>query len=612
MRRALFHAVAAWVLLQVLLGPRAADPLAGPDGLSTLLYSLGAALAWGLVVLLSHRTVTELPPIEITGDGLRGPFTAGGRRPFVPFRHLRIAHAWRHHGETRLVLGAEGGPAVGFPGSAFTDPQDAQRIADSVRRRIAALPQGEQQLVAMDRRAAVAERVQTTPIPATWGVAGVLVLIYALQAATGSLLDPLNDLAMGANSAHLVLAGEWQRLITANLLHANLLHLGLNLWGLVLLGRLLEPLLGSWRWLTYFGLTCLAGAAASALITQPWASLGASTGIAGLLGVYTVLIWGRREDFPTAPSKIFWIVLPAAFLIPALFFNVDHAGHAGGFALGAVLAAAELRGKDLLELRRLRRPAMVLLGAALAVLFLTVQTRAVIYTVTTPADRRLSLYEGLLEDPKTPPPLVNFAAWMTAVQPAATHQQLSVAKGAMERAVASLDEAELKDTQATLLYRLGDIDAAIDRERPLAAGDSERAAFYRSQLTRFELAGARASGPRMELPPGATAPQLVFYRDTAGSPQRIALVVPEDLAGTAFVIRGALVHGDRILGHLEGRSGRWPSGLSVADSLPEPLPEPLAEATEVILLAVDRLPESPTQAPVWTVEATDPEAVALP
>ncbi|MCB1057210.1 MAG: rhomboid family intramembrane serine protease, partial [Acidobacteria bacterium] len=487
-RRALFHAVAAWIVLLLVLNSQRADPVTDPIEPRTLLYGLGAALAWGLIVFLSHRPVTELPPIEITGDGLRGPFTAGGRRPFVPFRQLRIAHAWRHRGESRLVLGVEGGPAVGFPADAFTDPKDPQRIADSVRRRIAALPHGTEQLTAMDRRAEVAERVQTGKLPATWGVAAVLVLMYGLQVATGSLFDPLNDLALGANSSRLVLDGQWHRLFTANLLHAHPLHLGLNLWGLVLLGRLLEPLLGSWRWLTYFLLTCLAGATASALITRPWASLGASTGIAGLLGVYTVLIWSRRDDFPTAPSKIFWIALPAAFLIPAIVFNVDHAGHAGGLALGVALAALELHGQDLLELRHRRRLLMRILGASLAVLFVVFQVQAVAYAVSTPAQDRLSIYHGLLEDPATPAVIVNFSSWYTAVAPAASRSQLETARSAMERAVKDLEVAELEDTLATLDYRLGRFDDAIERELPLTRSSSPRAPFYRSQLTRFELA----------------------------------------------------------------------------------------------------------------------------
>lgn len=607
-RRGLLHALGAWLLLLLLLDGRG-DGFAAPSA-ETLLYSLGAALAWGLVVFLSHKSRGRVPPIELRDEGLRGPLWGGEEERTVPYRQLRIAHAWRLAGDSRLVLGVEGAPALAFPGGYFEDSAAPGRIAESIRRRIAELPGGDEQLRAMDRRAALAERIQTSRIPATRLIALVLAALFALQLAAGGPLDPVATLALGANSTALVAAGEWHRLITANLLHGGLLHLALNVWGLLLLGRLLEPLLGAWRFVTYFGLCCLAGAAASAAITRPWLSLGASTGVAGLLGVYCLFAWRRHEDFPTAPSRLFWLLLPLAFLLPALFFNVDHAAHAGGFLVGAALAAAELGAGDLLALARRRRGVFVALGAALATLFLGTQAWAIERTFGAGGVDRAALERVLLADPGTPPQIVNYAAWMRAVDPRARPDELAAARRAMQRAIEAEDSSELRDTLATLHYRLGELERAIELEAPLAAARGPRREFYRSQLARFELARARRDGPRLELPPGTGPPRLGLLDGvTAEAPlrPRIELVVPPELAGNALVVRGAVVAGERLLGTFDARSGRWPEGASLGE-----LPVPLAEATAVELLAVERPRATPEPSAAWSFDPIDPEVSPLP
>ncbi|MDY7095168.1 MAG: rhomboid family intramembrane serine protease, partial [Acidobacteriota bacterium] len=622
-RRGIFHAVAAWILLLFILDSSGDQPLATQGGLDTLLYSLGAAAAWGLIMFLTYKQPTRLPPIELHHDGVRGPFIGSAgkgqsalRR--VPYSQLRVAHCWRQQGEHRLILGVEGAPATGLPGRFFKDPEAPRRIADSIRQRIADLPGGEEQLAAMDRRAALAERIQKTPIPATLATSALLVLLFAIQVVSGGLFNPILSLGLGANSSTLVGAGQWQRLITANLLHGGLLHLGLNVWGLVLLGRLLEPLLGSWRWLAYFCLSCVAGAAASTWITQPWLSLGASTGLAGLLGVYTVFIWRRREDFPTAPSKLFWILLPAAFLLPALFFNVDHAAHAGGFLAGALLGALALGEPNLLHLRQRNRQGMAVLGAGLAIFFLGVQGWTLARFFTATPEQRAAMEMAVLDNPDTPPQIVNFAAWTSAIRPEATETELRASRDALSRALEQLKasaqeagsgadgEVELQDTLATLHYRLGDFDRAAELERPLAERRDERSAFYRSQLARFELARVREQGPWLELPPGSSAPRCELQ--ITNGERQATLVVPADLAGNALLVRGVILDGEAILGQFTARSGRWAAGANLSP----PLPAYLETASDVQLLTVERPERTPGPEASWSFEATDPEVAELP
>ncbi|MCB1057211.1 MAG: hypothetical protein KDD11_17050, partial [Acidobacteria bacterium] len=89
-----------------------------------------------------------------------------------------------------------------------------------------------------------------------------------------------------------------------------------------------------------------------------------------------------------------------------------------------------------------------------------------------------------------------------------------------------------------------------------------------------------------------------------GGEVHVALEVPEDLAGTGFVVRGALLQGDTILGHVEAWSGSWPSGSNQGARLRGAV----AGADRVTLIAVHRPSEPPAPEPVWKVEATDPDA----
>ena len=186
----------------------------------------------------------------------------------------------------------------------------------------------------------------------TYAFTAFCVAMFVVQAAWGAAALPFTEtsvrdmitrqLLLGANAPVLVWQGEYFRLATSNFLHANLLHIGANSLMLVALGSLVERIAGPWRLSIVFLVSCLGGAFFSAWFALADLSLGASTGVVGLLGAYA-LVWLRfRNDLPPAFSIPLssWITL---IVVNAVLWTampgIDHAAHLGGALAGAATVA---------------------------------------------------------------------------------------------------------------------------------------------------------------------------------------------------------------------------------------------------------------------------------
>lgn len=147
------------------------------------------------------------------------------------------------------------------------------------------------------------------------------------------------DWALGAKVPSLVANGEYWRLITANFLHGSIWHLFINLVGLMIMGRLVELFYGPVRLLILFVLASVGGAIASYLWT-PNMSLGASTGIMGLLGALIAhhTRYGRFLP-PRVAGSLPWLIGLAILqtFMDTQSQQVDMSGHLGGLATGYVL-----------------------------------------------------------------------------------------------------------------------------------------------------------------------------------------------------------------------------------------------------------------------------------
>jgi membrane associated rhomboid family serine protease len=142
----------------------------------------------------------------------------------------------------------------------------------------------------------------------------------------------------GALSRATVGDGEVWRLLTSGFIHAGLTHLLFNMLSLWILGSLLEPAVGRFRFLLIYFASLLAGSF-GALLAQPAGyTVGASGAIFGLLGAAIVVMRSRGIN-PMESGLVFWLGLNLVFSFTISGISIG--GHIGGL-VGGTLAALVL------------------------------------------------------------------------------------------------------------------------------------------------------------------------------------------------------------------------------------------------------------------------------
>ena len=174
----------------------------------------------------------------------------------------------------------------------------------------------------------------------TVGIIALCVLAYLASGrfgVSGGGGDALfRDLALFGPS---VADGEWWRLVTSGFLHAGLLHIAFNMYLLWILGRLLEPAVGSGRFAALY-VTALLWGSFGALLVEPNAvTVGASGAIFGLMGAAAVDL--RARGYSVLQSDIGILILLNLGLSFVLS-NISVGGHVGGLIGGALVGAVFL------------------------------------------------------------------------------------------------------------------------------------------------------------------------------------------------------------------------------------------------------------------------------
>jgi membrane associated rhomboid family serine protease len=197
----------------------------------------------------------------------------------------------------------------------------------------------------------------------TYVLIGINVLVWigsTLGGGVGTTSGSLTD--DGGVSQHFIADGEYWRLLTAGFLHAGLFHLATNMLSLWILGSMLEPAFGRWRFGLIYLVSLLCGSFGALLMSPDSVTVGASGAIFGLLGAAAVL--ARNRGFSLMESGLgIWIGLNLliTFTVP----NISVGGHVGGLVGGGLCALALV---DLPERLRVSRyvPATVcvVLGTA--------------------------------------------------------------------------------------------------------------------------------------------------------------------------------------------------------------------------------------------------------
>jgi membrane associated rhomboid family serine protease len=198
---------------------------------------------------------------------------------------------------------------------------------------------------------------------------GAPVVTYSLMSV--SVLVFIAELVLGGRFVSAIvyfapytLIEPW-RIVTHMFAHSPsfpYLHLVFNMLTLFLFGRVLESMLGRWRFLGLYAVSGLGGAVAVMLLSPDRPVLGASGAIFGLLAAYFVI---QRRLGLNNPSLLVLIVLNlgAGFILPGISWQA----HVGGLVVGAAVALVYMRTRRISQ-ARLQVLLVVAIAAVLVVM----------------------------------------------------------------------------------------------------------------------------------------------------------------------------------------------------------------------------------------------------
>jgi membrane associated rhomboid family serine protease len=177
----------------------------------------------------------------------------------------------------------------------------------------------------------------TGTAPATYALIAINVALYFAELATGSSAFSLG----GSVYEHLALfgplvdQGDWWRIVTGGFLHASIAHIALNMLALYFLGRLLEPAIGTPRFLAVYFVSLLAGSLGAMIVTPHSPTVGASGAIFGVMSAAFVM--ARHRGLEELASQIgFFVLINVVFTFGVTGISIG--AHIGGLIGGALAA----------------------------------------------------------------------------------------------------------------------------------------------------------------------------------------------------------------------------------------------------------------------------------
>lgn len=163
------------------------------------------------------------------------------------------------------------------------------------------------------------------------------VIVFIAEVATGvGLLGGTisgSIIEHGALSRFTVAGGDYWRLVTSGFLHANLIHIGFNMYVLYMLGQMLEPAIGRWRFLLIYFVSLLAGSFGALLLTKNGLTLGASGAVFGLAGAAVMVMRSRGLNVMQSGLPVF---IGINLLFTVTISGISIGGHLGGLVGGAL------------------------------------------------------------------------------------------------------------------------------------------------------------------------------------------------------------------------------------------------------------------------------------
>lgn len=431
-------------------------------------------------------------PIELLTTGLRWP---GRRRRSVYLAYRDLLHI---SATSRGLRVATTRGIYSVSRRRLGDPQAQLLLLAALRRRIAALPEGEARLARMERL----DRwfAEARPPRLTHALLVLCAALFGLQLWSDAVTQA------GALRPGLIGLEPW-RAVTGQFLHApfedipaflspHLIFNGIGLWAL---GGFIERQLRPARTVLVLAAAGFGAAWFSVLAAYPWV-IGASGLVMGLAGALLVMEFLRPERVPAPwrlPRALLVAVIAGDLLLTGGLPGVAVAAHLGGMLFGALATAWVTRSGPVgtpasLPIRGLAMASV----AASALCFV-----ALGWAVLAPEQATQRRANLLLETQEISPILLNDQAWTIAISERPSSDLLRLAERLAGRAVDATERRnpDLLDTLAEVLFQLGDEFEAVGLiEEAILL--SPREPYFREQRRRFLGERDRDDRP---LPPGS-------------------------------------------------------------------------------------------------------------
>lgn len=174
------------------------------------------------------------------------------------------------------------------------------------------------------------------------------ILVYLIEIIKSRNLIDINIytlIQMGAKINILINRGEIYRLITSTFLHGGIMHILFNMSALNIIGKEVEYIYGSKKYILIYILSALSGSLFSYLFNPNSVSVGASGAIFGLLGA--MLVFGLKEKNKIGKQYVKNILETLAInvIIGITISNIDNYAHLGGLIMGAISALILFKSK---------------------------------------------------------------------------------------------------------------------------------------------------------------------------------------------------------------------------------------------------------------------------
>lgn len=182
--------------------------------------------------------------------------------------------------------------------------------------------------------------------PATVTLIAINVIIFLAEMATGSggLSSTSSDLISDYGLVGALVAdGEPYRLLTAGFLHAGFMHVAFNMIALYFLGRVLEPSIGTVRFLMVYFASLFAGSLGAILLSSNIdVTVGASGAVFGLFAATFIIAWGR--GLGRVANEI-GLIIGINLLLTFTISGISIGGHLGGLIGGAICGLLVIGGE---------------------------------------------------------------------------------------------------------------------------------------------------------------------------------------------------------------------------------------------------------------------------